>query len=156
MRRKIGYFTGLIVVAAAALGVAGNDRPASAPVEDPATRKAAEIERGKYLAQRASLCIVCHSPKDENGRPIYSRAFQGGVIPAQATYPKMATFATHAPALSPLVGGAPDDVVYLLQTGIWRPSGQSPRPPMPPFRLSEDDAKAVVAYLRSVQPSPPQ
>jgi hypothetical protein len=35
-----------------------------------------------------------------------------------------------------------------------RPSGRVPDPPMPPFRLSREDAEAIVAYLRSLAPSP--
>lgn len=118
--------------------------------------KAAQIERGRYLANDVALCVVCHTPKDGKGLPIRDQAFHGGVIPAKATYPDMQAFATNAPALGPMAGGAPEDVAYLLETGIWRPTGKSPRPPMPPFRLSKEDAEAVVAYLRSLQTFPPQ
>lgn len=158
-----GGIWAVVAVAFVGLAVAQKDQPVpqtkdAAPAgevaPDPAAVKAAEIERGKYIANNASLCVVCHSPKDEHGDPVLSQAFQGGVIPAKATYPEMTPFASHAPSLGPLAGGASDDVVYLLQTGIWRPTGKSPNPPMPPFRLTEEDAKAVVAYLQSLQISP--
>jgi mono/diheme cytochrome c family protein len=128
----------------------------AAPPPDPVAIKAAQIERGRYLANDVALCVVCHSPKDQAGNPIREQAFHGGVIPARATYNGMKPWASNAPALGPMAGGAPDDVAYLLQTGIWRPTGQSPKAPMPPFRLSEEDANAVVAYLRSLQSIPPQ
>ncbi|MBI5424207.1 MAG: c-type cytochrome [Opitutae bacterium] len=35
-------------------------------------------------------------------------------------------------------------------TGV-KPDGSMPRPPMPQFRLSEEDARAVVAYLRALK-----
>lgn len=34
-----------------------------------------------------------------------------------------------------------------------KPSGQQPLPPMPPYRLSKDEALAMVAYLRSLKPT---
>ncbi len=169
MRRIVHHIVVLTVVAIAfvALAIAQIDQAASATQSnavapsaeakpDPAELKAQQIERGKYLANDVAMCVVCHSPKDGQGNPIREQAFHGGVIPAKATYPNMKAFATNAPALGPMVGGAPEDVEYLLQTGIWRPTGQSPRPPMPPFRLSEEDAKAVVAYLRGLKLMPPQ
>lgn len=163
MYRKFLLTTGWAAAVLTAAIIATAQQQAGAPPThelDPAAKaaadKAAQIERGNYLANNVALCVVCHSPKDEQGNPIHNQAFHGGVIPARATYPSMKAWASNAPALGPMAGGVPDDVVYLLQTGIWRPTGQSPRPPMPPFRLSEEDAKAVVAYLRSLQPIPPQ
>ncbi|NUM56462.1 MAG: c-type cytochrome [Candidatus Hydrogenedentes bacterium] len=123
----------------------------AATTPDLAAEKAAQIERGRYLANSVAMCVVCHSPKDHEGNPIREHAFMGGVIPAKATYPDMQPFASNAPALGPMVGGVPEDVAHLLQTGIWRPTNSRPRPPMPPFRLSDEDAEAVVAYLRSLQ-----
>jgi mono/diheme cytochrome c family protein len=115
---------------------------------DPASD--ALVQRGDYLTHSVAMCVVCHSPKDEKGLPVLSQQFQGGVIPARPTFPKMDPWAANAPALGPMVGGAPEDVVELLKTGIWRPSGHSPRPPMPPFRMSDEDARAVVAYLKQL------
>ena len=169
MRRKFIQFAGIAVVAFAliAFAIAQKEQTASAanetapaadaaPTPDPAAEKAAKIERGRYLANDVALCVVCHSPKDQAGNPIREQAFHGGVIPARATYTNMKPWASNAPALGPMAGGAPDDVAHLLQTGIWRPTGQSPKAPMPPFRLSKEDAEAVVAYLRSLQSIPPQ
>lgn len=133
---------------------AGAAAPRTTPTQEEV--KAAQIERGRYLANDVALCVVCHTPKDGKGLPIRDQAFHGGVIPAKATYPDMQAFATNAPALGPMAGGAPEDVAYLLETGIWRPTGKSPKAPMPPFRLSKEDAEAVVAYLRSLQTFPPQ
>ena len=57
-------------------------------------------------------------------------------------------WAFQAPKLAGLPGWEPDEVVHLLVTGS-RPNGRSPRAPMPPFRMTEEDARAVVAYLQS-------
>jgi len=56
-----------------------------------------------------------------------------------------------APALAGLLGLTAKDVRSLLQTGK-RVDGSSPNPPMPPFRLTPEDAAAVVAYLESLAP----
>jgi hypothetical protein len=42
-------------------------------------------------------------------------------------------------------------MIKLLTTGIWI-TGQPLRLPMMPFRMNEADAKAVIAYLKSVSP----
>jgi mono/diheme cytochrome c family protein len=109
-----------------------------------------QIRRGDYLTHSVAMCVVCHSPKDERGRPVAGQEFEGGIIPARPTYPKMASWAEQAPALGPLVGRASEEVIEFLKSGIVPRTGQPPRGPMPPFRLSDEDARAVVAYLRSL------
>jgi hypothetical protein len=37
-------------------------------------------------------------------------------------------------------------MVTFLETGK-RPDGSMPRPPMPPYRFSHEDAPAITAYL---------
>jgi mono/diheme cytochrome c family protein len=58
--------------------------------------------------------------------------------------------ANYAPALA----GGPanyteEQFVSFLQDGV-RPDGSQPRPPMPAYRLNEEDARAVVAYINSL------
>ncbi|HUO13747.1 MAG TPA: hypothetical protein VMX38_02080 [Verrucomicrobiae bacterium] len=59
------------------------------------------------------------------------------------------------PLQAPRIAGNPPgtdaELVKLLTTGIWR-DGRPLREPMPQFRMSMDDAQAVVAYLRSLTP----
>ena len=40
-------------------------------------------------------------------------------------------------------------MVKVLTTGV-NPEGHKTIPPMPPFRLNKDDARAVAAYLKSL------
>ena len=60
---------------------------------------------------------------------------------------------TNWPLTAPRIGGNPPasdaDMVKLLTTGIWT-TGKPLRFPMMPFRMNEADAKAVVAYLKSL------
>ena len=134
------------------------DQPVPAPLLTPDEKKAAAekqkaemIARGDYLTHSVAMCVICHSPKDEHGNPIRERQFQGGVIPARPAAEGMTSWASNAPALGPLAGGTGDEVAHLLQTGIWLPTGKSPRPPMPPFRMNAEDAQAIVAYLKSLK-----
>ena len=61
-------------------------------------------------------------------------------------------------AYAPPIAGGPaaytdEQFAAFLQTGV-RPDGSMARPPMPQFRLNEEDARAVVAYIKTVPPAP--
>lgn len=108
-----------------------------------------QAARGRYLTQDVAMCVQCHSPRDASGELDRSRLFKGAPIPLQAPFPAR-PWAFSAPAIAGLPGWTDADVVVLLTTGR-RPDGYMPKGPMPPFRLSREDAEAVVAYLRSVR-----
>ena len=56
-----------------------------------------------------------------------------------------------APPIAGLPGGWSEaDMVRLLTTGVDL-NGYTPQPPMPPFRMNDDDARAVAAYLASLE-----
>ena len=59
------------------------------------------------------------------------------------------TWAYRAPNLAGLPGWTKADLVKLLTTGR-SPSGTKPRAPMPPFKMSIEDASAVASYLKAV------
>lgn len=102
------------------------------------------VERGDYLVNGVVLCGDCHTPRLEDMSLDETRKLQGAQIGGP---PTMATFAP------PLAGGperfTPEQFVAFLQTGV-RPDGSHPRPPMPPYRLNEADARAVAAYITSL------
>lgn len=107
------------------------------------------LERGKYLVHRAALCIDCHSPRDEKGQFVETKHLSGSVLGFAATVPM--PWAPAAPSLIGLTGYTNDQAVKFLMTGV-RPSGAPPLPPMPAYRFDEKDAKAIVAYLKSLKP----
>jgi len=61
----------------------------------------------------------------------------------------MVQWAFEAPKIAGLPGWTADDAVRLLETGR-SAKGYVPRPPMPPFRMTSEDAAAVVAYLQAL------
>lgn len=121
------------------------DQTTAAPL--PAT--SAEIERGKYIVNNVAMCPQCHSPRNANGA-IDERHFLEGA--AELFQPPDRD--PNWPLKAPRIGGTPpasdQDMVKLLTTGIWT-DGKPLRLPMMPFRMSDADAKAVLAYLKSVK-----
>lgn len=112
------------------------------------------VKRGKYIVHHVAMCIECHTPKNMQGELIESRLLTGATIPVDNPYPDHLTWAFKAPRLAGLPGGwSEESLIEFLQTGK-SPTGFSIRPPMPPFRMTEDDAKAVVAYLQSLARGP--
>jgi len=117
---------------------------ACAQQEEAQLTGAALVERGDYLVNGVVLCGDCHTPRLENMALDETRELQGSPIPPSGP-PE--TFATYAPPLA----GTPanfteEQFIAFLQTGV-RPDGSHPRPPMPPYRLNEADARAVAAYI---------
>ena len=111
--------------------------------------KRESVERGRYLATQVAMCVQCHSPRNERGNLIHSRLFHGARIPVASPWPK-----SEWVFVAPRLIGLPatlgrERLVTLLMTGS-RPDGRSPQPPMPPFRLTHDDAMAIVDYLASL------
>ena len=115
----------------------------------PTQEDSREIERGRYLAEQVAMCVQCHSPRDESGALIEGKSFTGGTIPFGSPWPSQAWGAL-APHIAGLPGYTREDGLRLLEHGL-TPSQRRPRPPMPAFRMSAADARAVVAYLKSLR-----
>src|SRR5579875_1762644 len=96
------------------------------------------VARGRYIADIAA-CSDCHG-----------RTLKGGPLDFVLIHP-IPNWADRAPAIAGIPAGYTEaQVAHLLETGL-RPNGSSPRPPMPPFRLTHADAMAVAAYLKSLK-----
>ena len=137
--------TAALAAALAALGLATSPA-APTPPEHAA---GASVERGRYLTHDVAMCVQCHSPRDEKGRLLEGQEFRGGPMPIRSPYPASAEFAFNAPNIRELARSHGDSVIRLLRTGIDR-NGKTPDLPMPPFRMSADDAESIVLYLRSL------
>lgn len=128
----------LIVIALFFLGAANANRQAAE----------GQIKHGEYIVHHVAMCVQCHSPRDEEGELIETRLLEGAPMPVESPFPNK-QWAFRAPTIAGLPGWRDEDIMALLQTGK-RLDGSSPKPPMPPFRLSPEDAAAVVAYLKSL------
>jgi mono/diheme cytochrome c family protein len=109
-----------------------------------------KVARGRYLANDVAMCVQCHTPRTDDGRLDKSKLFEGAPVPvpAPANVPP-AQWATRAPNIAGLTGVTDADEIQLLTTGR-RPARPAPLAPMPPFRLTREDAEAIVAYLRTI------
>jgi mono/diheme cytochrome c family protein len=131
----------VLLVAAAALFAAARPSLAAAPQEQPV--------RGRYLVTHVAMCVQCHTPRAADGNLDRARLFKGAPIPVRSPFPNQ-TWAFAAPAIAGLPGWTTEDAIALLSNGR-RPNGYTPKRPMPPFRLTREDAEAVVGYLHSLR-----
>lgn len=111
------------------------------------------LERGTYLVNTIGACGNCHSPVDANGNRS-GPALSGG--PALLS----PVFEAYAPNITSgtktgIGTWSEDQIVTALREGK-RPDGRMLRPPMPiPLyaSMSDADAHAIAAYLKTLPPS---
>lgn len=111
--------------------------------------RADAVTRGRYLVENVIGCADCHSQRDQRGQIVAATHLMGTTLPFAPTVP-MPAWGAVTPSIVDLPGYTDEQAVTLFTQGT-KPDGQMPRPPMPQFRLNEDDARAVVAYLRSLK-----
>ena len=138
---SIFAFVALVILSGTMLAQQKDSRPNGA---------AGDVARGKYIVENVAMCGQCHTPRHGDGELDQSRKLQGSSVFLQPPYPD-----PNWPINAPRIGGNPPasdaDMIKLLTTGIWT-NGKTLRFPMMPFRMNEADAKAVVAYLKSLTP----
>jgi mono/diheme cytochrome c family protein len=120
-----------------------------AMAQAPTPAPARPASRGEYIVHSVAMCIQCHSPRGRDGEIIEERKLTGAPIPVTGPFWNR-DWAVRAPAIAGLPGFTDEQVIMLLTEGH---AGDRPPPrrPMPPFRMTPEDARAVVAYLRSVK-----
>jgi mono/diheme cytochrome c family protein len=114
---------------------------------------AALLERGRYLVEGVGLCADCHTPRNEKGEFVTAHWLRGAPIGFTPAMPM--PWAPVAPPIAGLPSMTAEQAVHFLMEGK-RPDGSLPRPPMPAYRLNEADARAMVAYLKSLGDAPVQ
>ena len=141
--------TGLLLLAGtASQSTKAQEKQAKKTAESTNLRNPALIERGKYIVESVAMCERCHTPRDENGNPERSNWLKGGPVQLKQTYPTP-TWAEREPRIAGAPPGTDEQFITLLTTGISR-TGAPPLLPMPPFRMTRQDAEAVLAYLKSL------
>lgn len=110
------------------------------------------LERGQYLMNSIAACGNCHTPKGPNG-PLAGMELAGGIKYDEKP------FTAYAPNITPDnetgIGKWTDQqLVKAIREGR-KPDGSLIGPPMPMSvygGMSDNDAQAIVAYLRAAQP----
>lgn len=105
------------------------------------------VARGEYLVNSIGGCNDCHTPMTPTG-PDMTHALQGATLIFAPTIPM--PWGAVAPSIAGIPAGYTEEqFAAFLQTGV-KPDGSRPLPPMPAFRLNEDDAQAMAAYIATV------
>lgn len=152
----------LLVVALAAAGVTFLflKKPAQRPPSAEKIEVTPErLARGKYLVHYAADCVGCHSPHafDRFGLPVPpGRELSGGITwDASMGFPGRVMAANLTPDVETGLGAWTDgEILRAIREGVDR-HGKALFPIMPYEHLrtmSDEDAKAVVVYLRSLKP----
>ena len=137
----LAVLSGLCVVAQSGAG----KPPAKSSV-------AGNVARGKYIVEDVAMCTQCHTPRDSNDELQRSKWLEGASLWLQPSRPT-ADWPLKAPRIAGNPPGSDADMIKLLTTGLWQ-DNRPLRAPMPPFRMTREDAEAVVAYLKSLSPTP--
>src|SRR6202171_2149372 len=110
--------------------------------------------RGKYLVEEVARCQECHTPKLPDGQFNKEKWLKGAVLNVQPIDPIKGWHKT-SPDLTAsgrLLQGRWGQAALgtLLSTGLG-PGGNPADPPMPTYKMTPDDAEAVVEYLKTLK-----
>lgn len=108
----------------------------------------AKVVRGKYLVESIGMCADCHTARNEKGEFIKEQALKGTTLDFKPAMP-MPVWAEKSANIAGLPGWEKDAAIKFFMTGI-ASNGLPARPPMPQYRYNQQDAEAIVAYLKSL------
>ena len=132
-----------------AVGPVTPPSPASA-----ASPAGATVERGAYLANDVSSCVSCHTDRGPDGR-LVGPPFGGGQrmdVAADRSKVFVTPNLTPDPGTSPVGAWSEDTFVARFKVGEVVPG--TPMPWGAFARLTDEDARAIYRYLRSLPPVP--
>ncbi|HEX7362942.1 MAG TPA: cytochrome c [Bryobacteraceae bacterium] len=113
----------------------------------------AQIDRGRYLVEEIAKCSDCHTPRLASGQLDRSKWLKGATLDFKpiADVPGWQTASPDVTSTSYIwKNWGKSGVFKLLTTGL-APNGRPARPPMPAFKMKPADARAVIAYLKSLK-----
>jgi mono/diheme cytochrome c family protein len=111
------------------------------------------VEHGEYLVETIAGCGNCHTPHNEDGSLSEDMAFAGAFVIEEPVFKAYAKNITPDPETG-IGGWSEDDIVRAIRDGV-RPDGQVLGPPMSFIwyrDMSDTDAYAIAAYLKTVRP----
>jgi hypothetical protein len=154
----LGAVVALAVVAVVVKFYVLSPKSRAAP-EMKAPTDAATVERGKYLVHHVTACIGCHSEVDETKPGDFyvpetlGRGRDFGEIPGSPIHIRARNI---TPDKETGIGAWTDgEIVRAMREGVSRDdSALFPQMPYKTYAetLSDDDALAIVAYLRTIAP----
>lgn len=147
--RQLLFVCGLAAAATLAISASALQKKFALP--GPPTKD--EVARGHYLVEEVAKCAECHTPRKPNGE-LDSEAWLHGAPIWIRPVANIQPWADHAPALAGLGGFADVQVERVLEEGTG-PNGEALRPPMHIYHMQRQDARAIIAYLKSL-PAPRQ
>lgn len=115
-----------------------------------ASTEAGDVERGRYLVEEVAKCPECHTPRDARGNLDAHAWLQGAPIWIRPVQP-IPDWADHVPPLAGLPSYTDEQMERVLEKGVG-PEGEALRPPMHIYHMNASDAKAIIAYLKSLPP----
>jgi mono/diheme cytochrome c family protein len=150
MRRAV------LLAAILALGCVGISNGAPRPEPQQAPKKVAakaagtggNVDRGRYLVEEVARCPECHTPRNSQGdleRDAWLQGSSTWISPVQPNH----NWAQLAPPLAGLPSYTDEQAERILEKGTG-PEGEALRPPMHTYHLTQEDARAIIAYLRSL------
>jgi mono/diheme cytochrome c family protein len=108
-----------------------------------------DIERGKYLVEEVAKCPECHTPRDKQNQLDRDRWLQGAPIWIQPVI-RTPNWADSAPTLAGLPNYTDQQVERVLERGEGV-EGMPIQPPMHIYHMDHDDARVIIAHLRSLR-----
>jgi mono/diheme cytochrome c family protein len=112
------------------------------------------VERGAYLVTTVAACGNCHTPRDASGKPMVNMTLAGGFEFDDGPIGHVVVSNITPDPETGIGKWTEAEIVSALRNGK-RPDGTVIGPPMPIrfYRLLSDrDAAAIAAYLRSLKP----
>jgi hypothetical protein len=107
-----------------------------------------EVERGRYLVEEVAKCPECHTPRNERGELKADAWLRGASVWIRPVAP-IPNWADNAPALAGFPSFTEEQGERILEQGTG-PQGEELRPPMHIYHMNHADAKAIIAYLKSL------
>jgi mono/diheme cytochrome c family protein len=123
-------------------------KSAPPPAPQQAQVKGGDVERGRYLVEEVARCPECHTPRDANGELERDAWLQGASTWISPVVPNH-NWGQLAPPLAGLPSYTDEQAETILERGTG-PEGEALRPPMHTYHLTPEDAKAIIAYLRTL------
>lgn len=112
----------------------------------------AMLARGKYLVEEVARCQECHTPRTETGELDKSKWMKGATLVGIPATP-IADWHQRSPDISSTSAlwtrWGQDGLTKFLQTAK-NPRGGKAGPPMPAYTMKQEDADAIVAYLKTL------